>query len=130
MAAMGNCVSFEDSPVLTSVGSIAEGIKRLKAFPNGQILVTAITGLNEGPSSNGYTVTWRAAPTTDTGPWPQIAHVCGSDTGTTSFADPAVRIEQFVQQFGTNGFADSYCQTNYAGTLGLIATKLSAMLAP
>jgi hypothetical protein len=130
MAATSNCVSREDSPVLTPVGTVATGIKRLKAFPNSQILVTAITGLNEGPSSNGYAVTWRAAPTTDTGPWPAVAHACGGDTASTSFADPAVRIEQFVQQFGTNGFVDTYCQTTYAGTLGLIATKLAAMLTP
>ena len=130
MAATSNCVSREDSPVLTPVGTVASGLKRLKAFPGSQILVTAITGLNEGPSSNGYTVTWRAAPTTDTGPWPAIAHACGTTSAATSFADPAVRIEQFVQQFGANGFVDSYCQTTYAGTLGLIATKLAAMLTP
>ena len=94
--------------------------------------MTAITGLAEGPSSSGYTVMWRAAPATDTGPWPFVAHSCGGDSSASviGFADPGVRIEQFVKQFGANGFADSYCQANYAGTLGLIATKLAAMLAP
>src|SRR5262249_55223407 len=48
MATASNCQSFENSPVLTSVGSIAAGIKRLKAFPQSQILVAALTGLNEG----------------------------------------------------------------------------------
>jgi hypothetical protein len=130
MAVTSNCVSFEGSPVLTSVGSIADGIKRLKAFPQSQILVTAITGLNEGQSSNGYTVTWQTAPTPDTGPWPKIAHACGATTSAAGFADPAVRIEQFVRQFGANGLVDTYCQTSYAVTLGAIATKLAAMLSP
>jgi hypothetical protein len=130
MAATSNCVSYEDSPVLTSVGSIADGIKRLKAFPQSQILVTAITGLNEGPSSNGYTVAWRAPSVSDTGPWPFVQHTCGDTSSPTGFADPAVRIEQFVKQFGTNGFVDTYCQANYAPTLGLIATKLAALITP
>jgi hypothetical protein len=132
MAATSNCVSYEDSPVLTPVGQVAAGIKRLKAFPQSQILVTAITGLNEGASSNGYEVTWQTAPVSDTGPWPRIAHACGSDSAgaPTGFADPAVRIEQFVKQFGDNGFVDNYCQANYAGTLGLIAAKLSALITP
>jgi hypothetical protein len=130
MAAMSNCQSFEQSPVLTSVGSIADGIKHLKTDPTNQILVAALTGLNEGPSSNGYKVTWRTAPTTDTGPWPQIAHSCGSEMSTTSFADPGVRIEQFVQEFGANGLTDNFCQANYGGSLSSIATKLSQLIGP
>jgi hypothetical protein len=130
MAAMSNCQSFEQSPVLTSVRSIADGIKSLKADPANQVMVTAFVGLNEGPSSNGYKVTWRTAPTADTGPWPQIAHACGSEASPTGYADPAVRIEQFVGEFGNNGLADNFCQANYSAALATIATKLSVITEP
>jgi hypothetical protein len=128
--AASNCQSFENSPVLTPVGSIADGIKGLKGDPANQILVAALTGLNEGPSSSGYTVTWATAPTPDTGPWPKIAHSCGSENSSTSFADPAPRVEQFVNQFGANGLLDTFCQANYGTSLTTIATKLSQLIGP
>ena len=129
MAATSNCASFEDSPVLTSVRSIADGIKNLKSDPTNQIFVSAIVGLNEGPSSNGYEVTWQTAPTIDTGPWPRITHACGSDASGApqGWADPAVRIEQFVGEFGANGLVDNFCQANYGNTLATIATKLALL---
>jgi hypothetical protein len=134
MAAMSNCQSFEESPVLTAVGAIADGIKALKTDPADQILVAALVGLNEGPDSNGYTVGWRAPLTPDTGPWPEMQATCGpgitSTTGSVSaLADPAVRIEQFVHAFGANGIADNFCQANYGSPLTNFATKLTQMLA-
>jgi len=134
MAATSNCQSFEDSPVLSPVGKngFADGIKALKGDPANQILVAALTGLNEGPDSNGYVVHWQTAPTPDTGPWPVIKHACGSDAmgSPTGFADPAVRIEQFVGEFGANGLVDNFCQANYGNSLATIATKLSQLIGP
>jgi hypothetical protein len=132
MAATSNCVSNEQSTVLTSVGSVADGIKQLKTDPANQILVAALTGLNEGASSNGYKVTWQTAPTPDTGPWPKIQHACGSDAAGApqGFADPGVRIEQFVGEFGANGLVDNFCQANYGPSLTTIATKLSQLIGP
>jgi hypothetical protein len=118
-----NCESFEASPVLTSVGSIVNGIKALKSDPARQILVGAIVGPAEE-----YTVTWRTAPTMDTGPWPQINHSCGSPGSPTGFADPAVRLQQFVQQFGPNGVFDTFCQANYGQTLHAMATRLGQVV--
>jgi hypothetical protein len=113
-----NCVSAEGQGLLTLVGSggYADGIKALKADPAHQILVAAIAG-----PTTPYVVTWRTAPTTDTGPWPQIAHSCGSDVLTsTGFADPGVRINQFVTAFGSNGLTYSFCA----------ATRLAQLLGP
>jgi hypothetical protein len=132
MAATSNCQSFENSPVLSPVGALADGIKSLKADPDNTILVTGLVGLNEGPTSNGYMVGWQTAPTPDTGPWPKIAHACGTEAAGApqGFADPAVRIEQFVREFGNNGLLDSFCQANYSTTLATIATKLAEMGGP
>jgi len=120
-----NCQSFEASPVLTSVGTFVDGIKNLKVDPDRQIVVAAIVG----PAAE-YTVTWQTAPTPDTGPWPKIRHSCGSDSAgaPSGFADPAVRITQFVQQFGANGVYDSFCQTSYDFTLHAMATRLAQVL--
>jgi hypothetical protein len=130
MAATSNCQSFEDSQVLTSVGSIADGIKALKADPANQIVVSALVGLTEGPDSEGYRVTWQTPPVPDVGPWPKVEHACGDGSQATGVADPAVRIEQFVHQFGANGTADNFCQANYGNSLAGMATKLAAMTQP
>jgi hypothetical protein len=116
-------MSNEQSPVLTPVGSIVTGIKALKADPARQILVGAIVG----PATE-YTVTWRTAPVADTGPWPQIRHSCGAENAATSFADPAVRIAQFVQQFGANGTLATFCQANYGETLHTMATRFGQVV--
>jgi hypothetical protein len=118
-----NCQSFEGSPVLTPVGAFANGVKALKVAPDKQILVAAIVG----PAAE-YTVTWQAAPTPDVGPWPRIRHSCGDENAATGFADPAVRILQFVQQFGANGVYDSFCQASYDFTLHAMATRLGQVL--
>jgi len=59
-----------------------------------------------------------------------IKHSCGSETAATSFADPGVREEQFVNEFGNNGLLDTFCQSNYGSSLNTIATKLSQLIGP
>ena len=132
MATVSNCQSFEQSPVMTAVGALADGIKALKADPANQILITALVGMTEGPDSEGYTVSWRTPPTPDTGPWPGVDHACGDATAgmTAGFADPAVRIEQFVRSFGANVIVDNFCQADYGASLTNIATTLARMTAP
>jgi len=126
-ATTSNCESFEDSPVLTAVGVSADEIKGLKADPYNQIAVAAVVGLNEGPDSNGYTVAWRAPPVADTGPWPFIEHACGAEGSATGYADPAVRIEQFAEQFGASGSVDSFCAASYGPS---VAASLASAAGP
>ena len=120
-----NCVSSEGQGKLLPVGTggFADQIKALKSKPASQILVAALTG-----PTTPYTVNWRMAPTTDTGPWPFIVHSCGDETSVAGFADPAVRIQQFVQAFGSNGIVQSFCQTDYSPSLTAIATKLGQLI--
>ena len=119
-----NCKSREDSPVMTPVGRIAEGIKALKQ-DGSQIFVATLAG-----PSVPYTVGWRDSGTQPPQLWPEIAHACGSDAAATSFADPAVRIQQFVDEFGDNGLTDTFCQASYGPSLGTIANKLDADIVP
>jgi hypothetical protein len=121
-----NCVSSEAQGMLSPVGAggFADRIRALKTDPRNQILVAALAG----PPTE-YTVTWRTAPTTDTGPWPQMKHSCGGQASTIGFADPGVRIHQFVSQFA-NGLFDTYCQADYTSALGTMAGKLSQLIVP
>jgi hypothetical protein len=120
-----NCVSAESQGLLTPVDTYVQGIKGLKTDPTGQILVAAITG-----PATPYVVQWSAPPVPDTGPWPAVHHSCGSETDPAGFADPGVRMAQFVESFGGNGLLYSFCSTNYGPALNTIAMKLSALLAP
>jgi hypothetical protein len=123
-----NCVSAEGQGLLSPVGAggFAEHIKALKTDPANQIFVAALAG----PTTE-YTVTWATPPVPDTGPWPQMRHSCGAATGSSlGVADPAVRIHQFVGEFGANGLFDTICQPNYDVSLGAFATRLGQLIAP
>ena len=83
----------------------------MKAIKNDaqRLLVAVIAGPNAP-----YQVHWKAPPgTTDTScgatscPWPEITHSCTA--GDQSFADPAVRLSDFTQAFGSDGFFLSIC---------------------
>ena len=138
---MTDCVD-NDAPGNTSglipVSKFVSDIKMLKTDPVNQILVAAVTGVN-GMSPNAtltpYTVEWVppvGAPASTNGQlWPQIEHVCGDpNTGDKSFADPAVRIAQFVNEFGANGVLYSICDPSYAASMAAIAAKIGALITP
>ena len=126
------CTSNEAEGYLLSVVDTANRIKGLKNDP-GQVLVAAITG-----PATPYTVTWKAPSTADTScmnnptmaqcPWPVIGHSCTASDG--SFADPSVRIVEFVNQFGANGLVLPICETNFGPSLDRIASLINASLQP
>jgi hypothetical protein len=126
------CTSNEGEGYLLSVVDTANRIKGLKNDP-GQVLVAAITG-----PATPYTVTWKAPSTADTScmnnptmaqcPWPVIGHSCTASDG--SFADPSVRIVEFVNQFGANGLVLPICETNFGPSLDRIASLINASLQP
>ena len=104
--------------MLTPVATFARQIKALKTNPANQIVVSSI----QGPVTP-YTVHWTAPPINDTGPWPSVEHSCTATD--TSSADPGVRLQQFVQQFGDNGLTSSICSDNIGPALNTLAEKLS-----
>jgi hypothetical protein len=111
-----SCVPAEDG-FLLSVAETAARIKALKADPENQVMVAAITG-PEAP----YTVEWKASPASDTGPWPAIKHSCTASDG--SYADPSTRTSAFVREFGGNGLQLSICDGEFAPALLRIAQKI------
>jgi len=103
-------------------------------------LVAAITG-----SPTPYTVSWvpeQNGQNTKPGElWPEIMHSCGAVGGDDvnpenpssqqvsdgSFADPGVRITQFVTSFQDN-VVRSICDVSYASSMHAIATKLGQLI--
>jgi len=130
MVSYDNCASDDSEGYLLSAADTANKIKSLKNDP-GQVLVAAITG-----PATPYTVTWKAPSSTDTScnangttcPWPVIAHSCTASDG--SFADPGVRIADFVSQFGANGLNLPICATDFAPSLQRIGDLINATLQP
>jgi hypothetical protein len=120
---MQNCVSAEGSGLLKTVAETAAQIKSLKSDPASQIIVAAITG-----PTTPYEVHFKNPSTTDSGPWPEVTHSCVAPD--TSFADPSVRVTEFVQQFGGNGITLSICDQSFAPALRRIADEIGRVLEP
>jgi hypothetical protein len=118
-----SCTSNDDGRYLLAVDQTADRIKSLKA-DDGQIMVAAITG----PRAP-YVVHWKTPSVDDTScgaascPWPEIGHSCVAADG--SFGDPAVRISELVDDFGTNGNLISICDDDFAPALGNVADNIA-----
>jgi hypothetical protein len=128
MVPLMNCRSNDQEGYLLSAVDTANRIKALKADPT-QVIVAAI----QGPSTP-YTVTFKAPATADTScgaascPWPVIAHSCMATDG--SFADPGVRTQAFVNEFGANGLVLPICDPSFAPSLQRIGELINAQLQP
>ncbi len=121
------CVSAENAAGarLTPVSKFVSDIKLLKKDPANQILVAAVTG-----ADTPYIVHWIANKGQNMDEsWPELEHSCTNADG--SFADPGVRIAQFVHAFGTqNGVLASICDNNYQTSMSAIAMRIGALIKP
>jgi hypothetical protein len=124
------CVSNEPpaTPAGTAPGKLVHVadevafLKGLKQDPN-QIFVAAITG-QVTPYSIG------PDPTSPTGDQ-SVLHSCTQATaGMPEYADPAVRIQQWVEAFGNHGLVQTICAPNFSQSLTAIAKELSTLLGP
>jgi hypothetical protein len=124
-----SCTSNDTEGYLLGVVDTANRIKKLKPDPS-QVIVAAITG-----PATPYTVKWKP-PTADTScgaascPWPLIGHSCGSEQDPAGFADPGVRVNEFVKEFGANGLALEICSDDFAPSLRRIGDLINQQLQP
>jgi len=112
-----SCTSAEDAGMLTPVATLVDQLRSLKAFPDQQVLVATIAG-----PTTPYTVHWRNPSTSDTGPWPEISHSCTASDS--SFADPAVRLEQWAKSFGDSAEMISVCDSSWGPSLDILGQRL------
>jgi hypothetical protein len=135
---LGKCQDNDTaSGLLTPVSTLVSQIKALKAYPDYQILVAAVTA----PASP-YTVAWNPArnePDAQPGElWPELEFSCGPAGGDNtnpnaaevstdgSFGEPSVRLSQFVNSF-SNSVLVSNCDPSYAPSMMATATKIARM---
>jgi hypothetical protein len=115
------CVSAEDG-VLLKVSDVVAGLKGLKADPS-KILVAAITG-----PPQPYVVANTGIPNNDdpAGMWPEVGHSCTQVEADKSitYADPGVRIWQWVQAFAGNCVFESICNASFTPALQRIAEEI------
>ena len=123
MVPLTGCVPAEGSGMLTPVAAFVSQLRALKAFPDDQILLGVIAA-----APTPYTVTWKSPSTSDTGPWPVIAHSCSTSDG--RFGDPAVRLAALATSFGTNGILTSVCDTSYAPIFNTLGAAVGRALDP
>jgi hypothetical protein len=118
----GACTSAEDG-VLKTVAETVLQIKMLKADPS-KILVAVIGGF---PDPYGIEL---VAPMVRDDPnmWPQVKHSCMQNSG--EYADPGVRLAQFVSAFGANGLYLSICAPSFAPALMNIANAIGKVIGP
>jgi hypothetical protein len=126
-ANLSGCVSNETSTGrLTRVGDEIGFLRSLKTDPDNQILVAAITG-----PATPYTVELVPGSLTSDRTDAQIAsikHSCVESTG--EYADPSVRILQWVMGFGANGLLLPICADSFERALFTIGQKLTMLLKP
>ena len=110
-----DCHSNE-AGMLYPVGGFATFFKSLKADPS-MLFVASIAA-----PVTPYIIDYRANAyvTGDTAAY--IEHSCTRTDG--GYADPAVRMKDFVAQFGANGSASSICDSSFAPALTQLGTAI------
>ncbi len=116
----GTCVSAEDGRLLR-VADVVAALKSLKADPT-KILVAAIAGpkdpykVNVGPSQAKG----------DPSQWPYVEHSCTQmePNNDLTYADPSVRIQQWIAAFGGNGVFEDMCAPTFMPALQRIAEEI------
>jgi hypothetical protein len=112
----------KDGGRLIRVAEIIDSIRMLKARPDQQIFVSAITGWPADPSTARYT--YGIAPgSTDLDYLP----VCAGSSGS---ATAALRIKQFVDAFGAHGSLHSICDADFAPAMQALGDQLAAVMRP
>ncbi len=110
-----DCRSNETGP-LYPVGALASFFKSLKPDP-AMLFVSSIAA-----PVMPYTINYQASAFATGETEARIAHSCMRTDG--AFADPAVRMADFVAQFGTNGNFSSICSDSYAPALAQLGTAI------
>ena len=113
-----DCHSAEDGRLLR-IADLVEFFKTLKADPD-DVMVAAVTG---PPTPYSVEVVRQQGGGGGTSTLlPQIVPSCRSANGT---ADPAVRINQFVEAFGANGSMHSICADDFTPVMKRIGEEVA-----
>jgi hypothetical protein len=113
---LAGCISNDTSSGhLTKVADEVKFLASLKSSPN-QILAAAITG-----PATPYGIE-MVQPAGGAEAYPSVKHSCAQSAD--EYADPAVRIQQWVNSFGSNGLLLPICADSMAPQLATIAQRI------
>ncbi|MEO5769104.1 MAG: hypothetical protein ABIS92_12205, partial [Polyangia bacterium] len=119
-----NCRSAEDGKLVT-VASFTQFLKGLKPNNPDQVLVAAIAGPPTDYVVEGPTVNFG----TGSEPQPAIRHSCTSGTAGAEYADPGVRIKEWLDGFpASNQVFQSICAADFKPAMTAIARAIGAKL--
>jgi hypothetical protein len=125
-ADLTNCVSndtgagTDERHKLLSVHQLAEDIKLLK--PPGTTIIESISAPAPPDGRFGVRIGTSGGQMV-----PQLEHSCDGGTGVGA-GDPAVRIQQFLQEFEAGKKVVPICQQSFAGALDAIAERIGARI--
>jgi hypothetical protein len=122
-----NCRSAENSDGLYHLTPVADFVSFLLTFkrdPN-QVFVAALTGPSQPYTVHAHSVQLSNGATEMQ---PEIVHSCTAADG--SYADPAVRLSQFIGSFGPNGAFESLCADDLGASVTRIAQQLVGVMHP
>jgi hypothetical protein len=117
----GTCVSAEDGTLLR-VSDVVAALKSKKQDPS-KILVAAIAG----PPAPYKVALGPSQVKGDTSMWPYVEHSCTHKEPPPmmdTYADPAIRIKQWVDAFGSNGLFEEICNDTFKDALNGIANEI------
>jgi hypothetical protein len=117
------CKSKEDG-VLVKRKDFSDFIKSLKPPNSDQILVAALTGAPTPYTVQSYTFMLGNGMTEAQ---PQMAHSCVTP-GSGEYADPAVRIKEWLDDFAPNSVLESICDQDFAKAMTNIANVIGRKL--
>jgi len=114
-----------------TVADLTAFMKRLKGNPD-DVLVAALAGPTvDDDGQSLYRVVGQANPSANGEIDPMVAHSCthpSQDPGMPEYADPAVRIRQWVNAFDGNGVFYPICADDFGAPMKGIADKINKHL--
>jgi len=111
-----------------TISDLSQFLRSLKANP-ADVFVAAIAGPTTDASGGSLYKVLPSSNTTNGEVDPVIAHSCTQPTaGEPEYADPAVRIKQWVDSFGPNGVFYPICAADFQGSMTGIATSMRVHL--
>jgi hypothetical protein len=119
-----NCTSKEDGRLVT-VSGFVDFLKSLKPNHTDQILVAALAGEVTPYTIQSHTFMLGNG---GTEAQPQMAHSCTSGAAGTEYADPGIRIKQWLEAFAPNRVLESICAPDFAAAMVNIANVIGKAL--
>jgi hypothetical protein len=125
--ALNDCTT-NDNGTLIKVDEIVQSVRAVKARPDQQIIVAAITGLADNDATAQYRYGPDPTNMNANAPIDYLPICHGGPAATPWSATASIRIRKFVESFGANGSLHSICADDFSPAMKQIGEKLAAVV--